>query len=76
MGRRIRDSSGAGSARTEGGQSVFAVVYVGDVLLNTVLGFHRPKQRSKKDIAVDVLDKYLQAQGTGLVFDRLLDPAS
>ncbi len=55
--------------------SVFAVVYVGEVLLNSVLGFHRPKQRSRKDIAVDVLDKYLQVQGTGLVFNRLLDPA-
>ncbi len=55
--------------------NVFAVVYVGDVLLNTVLGLYRPKRWSRKDIAVDVLDKYVQAQGTGLVFDCLLDPA-
>lgn len=55
--------------------SVFAVVYVGDVLLNTALGLYRPRQWSRTDIAVDVLDKYVQAQGTGLVFDRLLDPA-
>ena len=56
--------------------AVFAAVYVGDVLLNTKLGLYRPKQWSAKDLAIDVVDKYVQAQGTGFVFDRLLDPAS
>ena len=55
--------------------SVFAVVYVGDVLLNTALGLYAPKQWSAKDLVVDVVDKYVQAQATGAVFDRLLDPA-
>jgi hypothetical protein len=55
--------------------AVFGVVYVGDVLLNTALGLYHPTQWSKKDLAIDVLDKYVQAQGTGAVFDRLLDPA-
>ena len=54
---------------------VFAVVYVGDVLLNTALGLYHPKQWSKKDLLIDVVDKYVQAQGTGAVFDRFLDPA-
>jgi hypothetical protein len=55
--------------------TVFGVVYVGDVLLNTALGLYSPSRWSTKDVVVDVVDKYVQAQGTGLVFDRLLDPA-
>ena len=54
--------------------SVFAVVYVGDVLLNTALGLYAPRQWSTKDLVIDVVDKYVQAQATGAVFDRLLDP--
>jgi hypothetical protein len=55
--------------------TVFGVVYVGDVVLNTALGLYQPRQWSAKDVAIDVVDKYVQAQGTGAVFDRLLDPA-
>ncbi|MCZ2810007.1 hypothetical protein O2W15_01035 [Modestobacter sp. VKM Ac-2979] len=54
--------------------SVFALVYVGDVLLNTALGLYRPTTWSRRDWAVDVAGKYVQAQGTGAVFDRMLDP--
>ena len=71
---------GVAAARGLRGQkavnAVFATVYVGDVLLNTALGLYRPRQWSAKDLAIDVVDKYVQAQGTGLVFDRLLDPES
>ena len=56
--------------------TVFGVVYTGDVLVNTALGLYHPKQWSKKDLIVDVVDKYVQAQGTGAVFDRLLDPVT
>ena len=56
--------------------TVFPVVYVGDVLLNTALGLYSPTQWSAEDLAVDVVDKYVQAQATGLVFDRVLDPRS
>ena len=56
--------------------AVFLTVYLGDVLLNTALGLYRPQEWSAKDLAIDVVDKFVQAQGTGLVFDRLLDPAS
>lgn len=54
---------------------VFGVVYTGDVLLNTALGLYRPKEWTSKDWAIDLVDKYVQAQATGAVFDRVLDPA-
>jgi hypothetical protein len=55
--------------------TVFGVVYIGDVLLNTALGLYHPTQWSAKDIVVDVANKYVQAQATGAVFDRFMDPA-
>ncbi len=55
--------------------AVFATVYTGDVILNTALGLYQPTQWSAQDWAIDVVDKYVQAQATGLVFDRVLDPA-
>jgi hypothetical protein len=55
--------------------TVFGVVYSGDVILNTALGLYHPTQWSKKELVVDLVDKYVQAQGTGAVFDRVLDPA-
>ncbi len=55
--------------------TVFAVVYTGDVLLNTALGLYQPSTWTAKDWAIDVVDKYVQAQATGAVFDRALDPA-
>jgi len=56
--------------------AVFATVFTGDVLLNTALGLYQPSQWSAKDWAIDVADKYVQAQATGAIFDRFLDPAS
>ena len=55
--------------------TVFATVYTGDVLLNTALGLYQPTQWSAQEWAVDIVDKYVQAQATGLVFDHVLDPA-
>lgn len=55
--------------------AVFGLVYTGDVLLNTVLGLYHPTKWSKKDLVIDVVDKYVQAQGTAVIFDRVLDPA-
>jgi hypothetical protein len=55
--------------------TVFAAVYTGDVLLNTALGLYKPGQWSAQDWAIDVVDKYVQAQATGAFFDRVLDPA-
>jgi hypothetical protein len=61
--------------RPAGGEHGVRVVYTGDVLVNTALGLYHPTQWSPKDFAVDLVDKYVQAQGTGTVFDRVLDPA-
>ncbi|MGY2004782.1 hypothetical protein [Blastococcus sp. SYSU DS1024] len=55
--------------------AVFATVYPGDVLLNAALGLYHPTRWSRRDLVVDLVDKYVQAQATGAVFERLLDPA-
>ncbi|WP_219418651.1 hypothetical protein [Pseudonocardia nigra] len=55
--------------------TVFGVVYTGDVLFNTALGLYQPTKWSTQDVVVDVLDKYVQAQATGVIFDRFLDPS-
>ena len=54
--------------------AVFGVVYTGDVLLNTALGLYRPTEWSTQDLVVDVVGKYVQAQATSALFDRMLDP--
>ena len=51
--------------------AVFATVYTGDVLLNTALGLYEPSQWSAKELAIDMVDKFVQAEATGLVFDRI-----
>lgn len=51
--------------------AVFAAVYTADVLLNTALGLYKPLKWSRRDLAIDVIDKLVQAQATGVVFDRL-----
>jgi len=55
--------------------TVFATVYTGDVILNAALGLYRPTEWSAGDWIVDIVDKYVQAQATGAIFDRFLDPA-
>lgn len=55
--------------------AVFATVFAGDVVLNTALGLYEPSTWSAQDWVVDILDKYVQAQATGLIFDHVLDPA-
>lgn len=55
--------------------AVFGTVYTGDVVLNTALGLYKPGTWSGKDWAVDVVDKLVQAIATGVVLDRLADPA-
>ncbi len=49
--------------------AVFATVYSGDVLLNTLLGLYKPRQWSAQDTIVDVIDKLVQAEGTALIYD-------
>ena len=54
---------------------VFAAVYTGDVVLNTALGLYEPTNWTAQNWVVDVVDKYVQALATGLIFNHLLDPA-
>ncbi len=54
---------------------VFGAVYMGDVVLNTALGLYRPREWSRQDWTVDLIDKLVQAAATGVIFDRMLDPA-
>jgi hypothetical protein len=51
--------------------AVFATVYTGDLLLNTALGLYEPSTWSKRDLTIDVIDKLVQAQATGVLFDRI-----
>lgn len=55
--------------------TVFLTVYPADVLLSTALGVYRPTSWSTHDWVIDVVEKYIQAQATGFIFDRFLDPA-
>ncbi len=55
--------------------AVFGTVYTGDVVLNTALGLYKPGSWSGKDWVVDVIDKLVQAVATGVVLDRIADPA-
>ena len=51
--------------------TAFAAMYTGDLLLNTALGLYRPSEWSGRDWAIDLVDKFVQAEATGLVFERL-----
>lgn len=53
--------------------AVFAAVYTGDVLVNTALGLYEPTKWSGRDVVIDVVDKLVQAEATGLIFDRMRD---
>ncbi len=54
--------------------AVFATVYTGDVVLNTALGLYEPSSWSGREWAIDIVDKMVQAQATGVIFDHLLGP--
>ena len=54
--------------------AVFGTVYTSDVLLNTALGLYKPQTWSSEDWAIDIVDKFVQAQATGAIFDQLLGP--
>lgn len=55
--------------------ATFGAVFPGDVLLNTALGLYHPSRWSRQDLLIDVVDKLVQAQATGAVFDHFLDPS-
>ena len=51
--------------------AVFAGMYPLDVLTATALGVYKPSTWSAQGLAIDLVDKLVQAQATGLVFDAL-----
>ncbi len=51
---------------------VFLAVYTGDVVLNTALGLYQPWRWSAQDWAVDIVDKLVQAEATGAIFDHVV----
>lgn len=55
--------------------AVFATVYPGDVLINTALGLYKPREWSFRDAAIDVVDKLVQAEATGVIYDRVIGRA-
>jgi len=55
--------------------AVFVTVYTGDVLLNTALGLYEPLSWTRRDWVIDVVDKLVQAEATGAVFDRIVGGA-
>lgn len=52
--------------------AVFGTVYPGDVLINTALGLYKPREWSVRDTAIDVVDKLVQAEATGVIHDRVI----
>ncbi len=52
--------------------AVFSLMWTGDVLLMAALGLDDPPWRwSRRDLVIDVVDKLVLAEATGLVYDRL-----
>ncbi|WP_199279263.1 hypothetical protein [Arthrobacter sp. CAN_A2] len=56
-------------------QVVFGTVYTSEVLLNTALGLYKPSTWSGRDWTIDIINKYVQATATGLLYDHVFAPA-
>ena len=69
-------AAAAGLRGQKAANTVFATVYTGDFVANTARGLYEPSKWSARDWIVDLVDKYVQAQATGAIFDRVLDPAT
>lgn len=41
---------------------------------DTALGLYKPQTWSSEDRAVDIIDKLVQAEATGVIFDQVLGP--
>lgn len=54
---------------------VFATVYTGDMVLNTALGLYKPSTWTKQEWTIDLLDKFVQAAATGVLYDIVFRPA-
>ncbi len=61
MGRGAHGLAGHSGLR---GQRAVATVYTGDGLLNTALGLYKPWQWSRREAAIDVVNKLVLAEAT------------
>jgi hypothetical protein len=53
---------------------VFPAIYTNDVVTTTALGLGKPWKWTRKETAIDVVDKFVQVMATSFIFDRFLDP--
>lgn len=54
--------------------TVFGTLWPGDVTTTVALGLNPPPWRwSRRDLAIDLADKFVLAQATGAAYDRLRD---
>ncbi|GAA1346748.1 hypothetical protein JOE65_000005 [Arthrobacter roseus] len=49
-------------------------VYSGDVLLTTALGLYKPTTWTAEDWTVDLVNKFVQAVSTGVLYDHVFKP--
>jgi hypothetical protein len=54
--------------------ATFASIYVQDNVMVTALGLAKPWTWSRQDAVIDVVDKFVNVVGTGLIFDNILAP--
>ncbi len=65
-------AANAGLSGQRAVMTVFAAVYTSDFILNTALGLYEPSSWSVEDWTIDILEKLIQAEATGIIFDRAL----
>ncbi|HSH55655.1 MAG TPA: hypothetical protein VK983_02395 [Candidatus Limnocylindrales bacterium] len=53
---------------------VFPAIYTNDIITITSLGLAKPWNWTRKETAIDVVDKFVQVMATSFIFDRFLDP--
>ena len=51
--------------------AVFGTMWPGDVAIVTALKLDDPRRWSRKDLAIDVVDKFVLAEACGVIYDRL-----
>lgn len=54
--------------------TTFATIYLQDNATVTALGLDKPWTWSRQDAVIDVTDKFVNVVGTGVIFDKFLDP--
>ncbi len=52
--------------------ATFGAIYASDLVVATALGLAKPWTWSRQDVAVDVVDKFVQVAATGVLFDQAI----